>query len=60
MNEVYEYMQERYKKTKWRFFNYNELTSRFGKSTRKQLNNIWKQGLIEKREGCNAPLIELK
>jgi len=58
-NEILSYLQQRYKKTGFRFFSIIHLRNKFGQSVANDLNTLYKQGYIKKQEGANAPLIEL-
>lgn len=59
-SEVLAYLQQRYKQTGWRFFSLMHLKNKFGQSVGNDLNNLYKQGYIVKKEGVNTPIIELK
>jgi hypothetical protein len=59
-NEILEYLQLEYSRTKWPFFSVNQLKYRFGGNTGRMLNELFKSGYVAKRIGVNGPLVELK
>ena len=56
---VFDYLQEKYKKTKWCFIPVKQVVDKFGDEGTKQLNELAKKGFIAKREGFNFDLIEI-
>lgn len=59
-NEVLTYLQQRYNLTGWKYFSLSHLKNKFGQSVTNDLNTLYKQGYIDKKDGANAPVIELK
>jgi hypothetical protein len=59
MNQILKYLQTQHQKTKFQFFPLPKLKKRFGKETSKMLNDLHRNGYIDKRPGINYPLVEL-
>lgn len=56
---VKEYLNQKYKKTKWSFIDLLEVLNEFGEDGREQLNQLVRDGYIQKRKGANNPVIEI-
>lgn len=56
--QILEYIEEKYRKTKWPFFSFIELQNKFGTDTKKQLNKLFLDGKIRKRRYINGVLVE--
>lgn len=53
-----EYIEESYKRTKFRFFSLVKILEHFGEDGRDQLNKLKSEGKIKRRQGANDILIE--
>lgn len=58
-NRIWEYLSERYEKTKCPYYSYVEIQNTFGKENRAALNELREEGLIVKTNGSNGPLIKI-
>ena len=58
MNEVLEYIRERYNKTGWHYIRLGEITNALGDGARTDLNKLKQNGIIRRRDGANGALIE--
>jgi len=56
---VLSYMKKEYSRTKWPYFNSMKIVSMFGEEGRKELNELKENGIIKRRAGANAPLVQL-
>ena len=57
--KVLQYLNQQYKSTKWPYFNSMKIVSMFGEEGRKELNELKENGIIKRRAGANAPLVQL-
>lgn len=60
-DSILEYLEQRYKKTKFQFIPLHELTTYFGEDIdlKPALNALRKKNLIKRREGGNYILVEI-
>lgn len=58
-DKILKYLLDHHRKTKFNFVNYRKLQLKFGDNIRGVLNELYKEGWIEKREGINTPIVEL-
>ena len=59
MNEVHQFLNETYSKTKYPFFSLAGLRLAFGDETSEQLNQLRDKGIVRRRKGANGPIVEL-
>lgn len=59
MNKVESYLREQFKKRRWYFLSLIETIQACGEETIEELKELKTKGLVQSREGCNGPLIEL-
>jgi len=58
MSKVLTYLREKYKRTGFPFTPLTEITNLFGQEGKDELNQLFKQGIVRKREGANDKLIQ--
>lgn len=59
INEIHTVILHQYEKTKWPFFIVPKLKLQVKDNPVKQLNQLLEKGIIRKRRGLNATLVEL-
>jgi len=58
-NKTYIYLSERFKLTKWRFFNLNRTKFNVGESFASDIKELREGGMIKPTSGINGWLVEL-
>jgi hypothetical protein len=56
---VYNYLNEKYQRTKFPYVGVREIKNKFGKEGLNELNELAKKNMVTKREGANFDLIEI-
>ena len=58
--KILDFLLASYKKSKWPFTNVSLLQQVFGQvETKQALNELWKEGYIQRRDSVNTPMVEL-
>ena len=58
MNAIHEYLTSEYTTSGKTMYTLHELTNKFGKDSRKQLNDLFKSGIVKKQNGVNGDLVK--
>lgn len=57
---VLDYIHGKYIDSGWPFVSFQEIANKFGNETTKnELNKMFLDGIVRKRDGCNGKLVQL-